>query len=141
MRIGFTGTQKGMRKEQKKKFTLVLADLTSRQRTNEFLHGNCIGADEEAAVIAGNLGLFLVAFPCNLTSKQSTIGSHECRGVKAPLDRNRDIVDECDVLIICPYTFTDIVRSGTWFTYRYAESEGKRTITIFPDGEVIERKG
>jgi outer membrane protein insertion porin family len=57
-----------------------------------------------------------------------------------PLDRNRAIVDSCDVLIACPKG-PEEQRSGTWATVRYARKQKKRIVIIWPDGEVTEEKG
>lgn len=53
MLIGFTGTQSGMTLWQKEQLLIRLRDLGC----TEFVHGDCIGADEEANTIAYALGI------------------------------------------------------------------------------------
>jgi predicted Rossmann fold nucleotide-binding protein DprA/Smf involved in DNA uptake len=55
---------------------------------------------------------------------------------KAPLDRNRDIVDAAAVLIAAPKEMTETLRSGTWATVRYARKQGKQVWIVWPDGTV-----
>jgi hypothetical protein len=44
MKIGFTGTRKGMSQHQKEQFVLKMFELDP----SEFRHGDCEGADAEA---------------------------------------------------------------------------------------------
>ena len=44
MKVGFTGTQKGMTERQFDIFAAVISEL----QPEEFHHGDCIGADEQA---------------------------------------------------------------------------------------------
>ena len=46
MKISFTGTRKGMTENQKRLFLACL----DRDEVEEFNHGDCIGADEDARV-------------------------------------------------------------------------------------------
>jgi hypothetical protein len=41
------------------------------------------------------------------------------------LDRNKDIVNSCDILIACPENDIEVLRSGTWSTIRYAKKINK----------------
>lgn len=51
---------------------------------------------------------------------------------RAPyLERNKHIVDNCEIMIACPKEVEHTVRSGTWSTIRYAWRV-KRKITIIP---------
>ncbi len=53
---------------------------------------------------------------------------------KPYLERNRDIVDASEVLIACPSTREEVMRSGTWATVRYARKKGMKITLIFRDG-------
>jgi len=62
------------------------------------------------------------------------LGGEEFREPKPPLVRNRDIVDECDLLVACPGSDHEELRSGTWACIRYARKVKRKTIIIWPDG-------
>ncbi len=133
MKVGFTGTQKGM---------------TLKQRTNaqeyirggiEFHHGDCKGADEQANFIASCRGLRIVIHPPNKSAKRAfcvTNSKGEVRPTKGYIERNHDIVDETDMLVATPSTMKEEVRSGTWATIRYARKQNKKIIILFPSGTI-----
>lgn len=136
VKVGFTGTQGGMRGVQK----FVVENNLLRFWTPDswFHHGVCIGADEEAATTAKDLGYKLHGHPPINTSKMSTILSDVSSPPGEYLDRNRDIVDECDLLVAAPATMRAVVRSGTWFTWRYAVKLRRPRILVYPDGSFRE---
>jgi len=135
--VGFTGTKKGMAAPQE----LRLRDMLTwyhEHGASEFHHGDCVGADAEAAEIAREVGYRLVCHPAEDKSKRAMIPSDEVHKPKPYLDRNRDIVDACDILFAAPHQPQDVgevTRSGTWATVRYARKVERRTTTIWPDGE------
>jgi predicted Rossmann fold nucleotide-binding protein DprA/Smf involved in DNA uptake len=134
MKIGFTGSRHGMTSKQ----MVEVRRLLCRPFT-EFHYGGCVGADAEAAQIAANRpGAKLVLHPPSNSTMlaEVSLASHEMRPAKPYLQRNRDIVDETDMLIAAPHGMTEELRSGTWATIRYARKL-KRPITIcWPDGFV-----
>lgn len=136
MRVGFTGTQEGMKVKQAKKLKKVLLDLM-RHMVNEFHHGDCIGADEEAhEIVSRDIGCEIVIHPPKNNSKRAwcKAGQVRFREQKEYLARNKDIVDSTEILVACPKGPEEI-RSGTWSTVRYAKKRGKRVLVIKPDGE------
>lgn len=133
MRISFTGTRKGMTSEQKAHFEKIL--LFSK--ASLFTHGDCVGADADAHVIARKLGVKIHKRPCNIKSQRAWMAGGECiADPEEPLPRNRKIVDDGKVLVACPGLLTEEMRSGTWATVRYARKQGKRIILLWPDGTV-----
>lgn len=117
MTIGFTGTQQGMTRKQKR----ALTNLLDSCKPTSFHHGDCIGADEEAHYIAQKLGIPIVIHPPSKSAKRAF-----CKGWKKMClpkdyeDRNKDIVLQTDLLVGCPATCEEEVRSGTWSTIRFA---------------------
>jgi hypothetical protein len=111
----------------------LLDAIVYNDRPTEFHHGDCVGADAEAHDIATQRCVRVVIHPptedrlrafCDVTNGQ----------VLKPrpyIDRNHDIVDSCDVLVAAPRTDTELVRSGTWATIRYARKQGK-LVSILP---------
>lgn len=138
MKIGFTGTRRGMSERQVETLFKFLREAT------EFHHGRCLGADEQALRIAKIVswqqikmeygGIWTVAHPSNLSAWTSQVESDETREPKPPLLRNQDIVNECSRLLACPGGMAEVIRSGTWSTIRYARGIARDRRIIWPDG-------
>lgn len=139
MRVGFTGTQDGMTEAQDEALD---AWLLSHDDIAWFHHGDCIGSDKQAHDAALGNGINIAIHPPSDSSKRAwCMGAREVRDPKPYLDRNHDIVDECDVLIATPKTFIEVLRSGTWATIRYALKRGKPVTIIWPNGSVYSEGG
>lgn len=121
MKVGFTGTRKGMTEAQKEAVRYLLVQMNVTQ----LHHGGCVGADLEAAEIARSLGVETVEH------------LPKTPGAKALLDRNKDIVCATGYLIACPHQREEILRSGTWATVRYGRKYGSSVIIIQPNGEIV----
>ncbi len=120
MIIGFTGTQKGMNKSQAAQVRTILFDIGP----SEVHHGGCVGADSEFHAIALELNLWIVLHPPIIKDRQGIHEAHIVKPRRSYLERNKDIVDDCDMIIACPVQRYEIRRSGTWSTVRYARSLG-----------------
>lgn len=139
MKVGFTGTQVGMSKYQIDAVADYLAELTKRGEGDEAHHGKCIGADVQFHNLAHQLGYFIVGYPCNIYSKQSQVIVCDMeREEKPPLERNKDIVGTCDILLATPKEYHEITRSGTWSTIRFARRIGRKHMIILPDGTLLQ---
>ncbi len=129
MIIGFTGTRKGMTDAQCSHIEFILMQLGC----SEFHHGDCVGADSQAAYLVRSLGTIkIVAHPPvreNFRAKVPLRPMDRSLVPKPYLQRNHDIVDACDHLLVAPKSNEEEQRSGTWATYRYARSCG-RPITM-----------
>jgi hypothetical protein len=132
--IGFTGTQNGMTLQQKEKLRELLS--IERLSHNEFHHGDCIGSDEQACLIAVEAGFKLFCHPPNNPSKRAFVKSDFFFAEKSYLERNHDIVDSCNKLYAAPEGFEEELRSGTWSTIRYAKQNKKQVIIIYPNGKI-----
>lgn len=131
MKIGFTGTQDGMRSAQLATFARIL-----QSRFGEFHHGDCIGSDKQSHEVARDWGFKIILHPPSNPSKRAFCQADEVREKKPYLDRNKDIVKETEELIATPSGFEEELRSGTWSTVRYARKLGRRVTIIWPDGSV-----
>ena len=164
MKIGFTGTRQGMTEAQKLTFGSEFKRLQARASERmaiyasgprcvwkppsdctieAFHHGDCLGADVEASRLVRSLPnsfLRVVAHPCNLEAQCAFSYAHEYRDMKKPLERNRDIVNECDVLFAAPGGMVEERRSGTWATIRYARKQEKPLCIVWPDGTTTQER-
>lgn len=133
--IGFTGTQQGMTKPQFASFFKVYEELSG---VKEFHHGDCIGSDAEAHVVARTHGSWIVIHPPNSFSKRAFCKADVYRQPKPYLERNKDIVTDTEFMIAAPKQMAEVRRSGTWATIRYARKMGREIFIVYPDGIVEE---
>jgi hypothetical protein len=136
---GFTGTQHGMTTAQHTTLTEFLSRLSGRLA--EFHHGDCIGADEEAAAIMRRLSrgvtppTRIICHPPQNEAKRSALRLwDEARPALPYLQRNKVVVDETSVLLAAPGQANNVLRSGTWSTIRYAQQLGRPVHLFLPDG-------
>lgn len=130
MIVGFTGTQVGMSKSQ---LGLLRHVFLGVDPVDEVHHGDCVGADEELDAYVRTLGGVLIVIhpPSNPSKRAFCFQPGDVQRPERPyLDRNRDIVDACDVLVAAPRTDQEELRSGTWSTVRYARSVGRRVVVL-----------
>ena len=132
--VGFTGTRKGMAMRQK----AVCYQLMSGMGMSSFHHGDCVGADEEAAVYAMVMGGVETHShpPWARKVRAFTTGNTVVHKPAPYLERNREIVDMTTVLIACPDGMGERTRSGTWYTVRYARAADKQIAIVWPNGTV-----
>ena len=142
MIMGFTGTRDGMTPRQKRQFEAIVRRLTP----TEFHHGDCIGADDEAATIVHRvrsnapLDIFGTQPKIKIVRHPPVKGRYRANNVYAEetrqelpyLERNANIAYECDILIATPKEREEQARRGTWHTIRQAWKRGKPTIILSP---------
>jgi len=134
--VGFTGTKNGMTDSQKFELVEYLRYLKAQGYT-EFRHGDCIGADAQAAGLAKQIGFILICHPGHPKDKDNTMYraftkfNDEVRESKPFIARDHDIVDETERMIATP-AGEEQVRSGTWTTIRYAKKKGREVRIIMP---------
>lgn len=137
MKLGITAARCGTVVAQLD--TLECTIRNYREVMNEFHHGCCIGGDEEGVVAAYNEKYHIVGYPPLIRKYVSTIAeslSHVLLDPEEYLQRNKNIVDAVDLLIVAPDSFEPRARSGTWSTYRYAQRTEVPRLIIWPDGTV-----
>lgn len=130
--IGITGTQRGLTEKQ----FLSLQNLLRVLHMNKIHAGDCVGVDAETILLVKELRpeVITVGHPPTNPRKRAFLTYDEERKPLDYIPRNHAIVDESDYLIACPKEFTEVLRSGTWATIRYAREMGKSVIIILPDG-------
>ena len=126
--LGFTGSRHGMTEGQK-------ATVASLVRNFAYLHhGDCIGADSDAHDIGMSDGALLCVHPPNDPRLRAYRPADLLYDEKPYHDRNRDIVNACDLLVATPAETSEQPSGGTWYTVRYAREVGKETVIVWPDG-------
>lgn len=131
MQVGFTGTREGMTRGQHDKINM----LFKATATSEFHHGDCVGSDSQAHNIVrrhANEAKIIVHPPTDDKYRAFCSGD-EIREPDSYLFRNHAIVLESELLIATPKEFTEITRSGTWATVRYARAQGVPVLLILPE--------
>ena len=128
--VGFTGSRLGMTHKQ-------IAEVIERleeYKPDYVRHGDCLGADAQFHDLCLAYGKCQIVIhpPTNTSMRAYCKGAHVMVEPKPYLGRNRDIVIGSHILIACPFTEVEELRSGTWSTIRYAEKTGTEIIIIFP---------
>lgn len=134
--VGITGTRHGLTDAQTSVLRQFL-ELFRRKGYTDFVHGDCKGVDVEAAAIAASLGFNIHTRPSQLRTRGVFTGPHTLYTPRGALERNKDIVDQADVMLAFPETATEQRRSGTWHAIRYAKAQQKPLRIVCPDGSIV----
>ena len=147
-KVGYTGTQHGMSPEQEATLERLLRlhyDLVRGFEITEAHHGDCEGGDEEFHHVFSRIDDQwldkVVIHPPDIAKKRAMMicRTENLREQKYYTARNKDIVDETDVLFAAPHdVIHDSCRHGTCSTVRYArkhrDKTGKSIVIIGRDG-------
>lgn len=133
IKFGFTGTRTGLNSNQIDKIIELFEDTIKQNKIIELHHGDCVGADNEIHKICEKMidkgkAINIVIHPPSNKKLRAFCKSSFIREMKPYLDRNKDIVDESDILIACPFSDEEQLRSGTWSTVRYARKKNKKIL-------------
>lgn len=131
MKIGITGTRKGMTPHQ---FEMVKQYLELQYQPGaEFHHGDCVGVDAEAALLAREIGYKIIGYPGpDQDGLRAFVECDESKEPQSHFKRNRNIVDSCDVLLVVPLQMERQTQGGTWYTYSYAQKKNRQVVLIYP---------
>lgn len=136
MIVGITGTRNGMTDAQRKEVRQVLHDLAYHASEDgivpHFHHGDCVGVDVEAAAIAEEFGYVVIGHPPAKNDLRGFYKSHIIKPSKGYFERNRDIVDSVDVMLVVPKETSPQSRGGTWYTHDYAVKQNKPISIFYP---------
>jgi hypothetical protein len=142
MIIGVTGTRNGMNPRQ----NIIAWDFLNKQfyiaqKTEiirpEFHHGDCKGVDEQTAAMAMKIGYYVVCHPPFNKLLRAFQISNISRHEYSYLRRNRNIVDECHMLLVIPKEQSPQLKGGTWYTHDYALKTNKPVFVVYPKEEWI----
>lgn len=141
MIVAFTGTRNGLTPAQERTLAVLLTNL----KPGIFFHGGCRGADLHAEVVCLRCDhvMTIRCFPGddkqlqNALKRKTNVDKHHNLqySIWSPqpyLVRNRDMVDQADLLIAAPSSLVEERSSGTWSTVRYARKVGKPVVVLDP---------
>lgn len=131
--LGFTGSRRGMTPAQR---NTVHCFLTSLPDLDSVVHGGAIGADATFDQLARHLNIERLILPSNIPSQTMADQGSQWLAPQPPLTRNHNIVDACSFMLATPAEYSEIVRSGTWATIRYARRQRIPVYIIWPDGRI-----
>jgi hypothetical protein len=132
MKLGMTGSRQGISAEA----LMVLNIFLAKNDVTEGHHGDCVGADLDFHNQLVLNDIRIIIHPPDNDSNRSFCESNVIKPVKPYLTRNKNIVNETDMLIAFPATKDEIIRSGTWSTIRYAKRMNTKVLIIFLDGMI-----
>lgn len=137
--VGFTGTRAGMTPAQAEAVDALLGRLAAREpgRALSGLHGDCVGADAEFDALCKRRRIAVKIRPASIPEMRAHCDSEAIAAPKPPLVRNREIVADSEVLIACPRTREEVLRSGVWATIRAMRRKGGPVYLVAPDGELV----
>lgn len=130
--LGITGTRNGMSDKQK----LVVKLIAGFLLPDEAHHGDCVGADSEFHDIIREVcnAIIVVHPPINKSHVANKMGDFTMPD-KEYMKRNKDIVNESDIMLATPFEFEERGRgSGTWAAIRYTRKVHKPLVIVWPDG-------
>ena len=140
--IGFTGSRSGLSAGQRRTFENFLKEMSKRavrSRDNLLVvHGDCVGADADVGGVCKSLSVPTATRPANMPHMRALTSTAALAPPEDPLLRNKKIVDDCNMLVACPSSATEVLRSGTWATIRAGRKAKKQVFVITPDGFMFE---
>jgi len=133
MQVGVTGSREGINGHQDINLSLWITDHT----IDTFRHGDCVGADVDvaASISVSYPKCKIVCHPPEKSVLRGYFESDEYWPEKSYFARNRDIVDNSDILLGFPSHYNK-TSGGTWYTINYATRNNVETFIFYPDGKV-----
>lgn len=148
MKLGYTGTRRGMTISQWGTIQDLMTELWVPGKRNEWHDGDAIGGDDQAhksaEMLKSRFSTELHGHPCNKPDQRAFNDFDFLHEIKAPLVRNRDMVNVTETFLAAPYEYKNVPRgSGTWATIRYCAQVERVTWLVWPNGKaelLVERK-
>ena len=134
-RVGFSGTREGMTKAQAAAVAITLRDLGA----THLHHGDCVGCDADAHLLARALGVAVELHPPSNPSLRAFCEMRPGEVVRPAVPyahRNRIIAHDTAALIACPKEEHGEHGGGTWMTVGFGRREGMPLAIIRPSGRV-----
>ena len=133
MKVGITGTRNGLSDQQ----LIFVRTHIPWKEIKEMHTGDCIGVDEQLFHHGAAAGIKQIGHPPIKDDVRAFCSFDVERELKNYFARNRDIVDESEVLYGFPPTEEDAGKGGTWYTINYGRKVDKPVYIVTPSGNVI----
>ncbi len=104
------------------------------------LHGDCVGADADFDAICKRRAIAVRIRPADVPGMRAGCDSEAIAEPRPPLVRNREIVADSELLIACPRTREEVLRSGVWATIRAMRRRGGAIYLVAPDGTLVRER-
>ena len=138
---GETGTRNGATRLQ----VASVGWLWSRYDIKELHDGDCIGTDAQLYHLARSLKVpSAVIHPPTNPKNRAWCGNEgnrpemsvTFRAEKGYFIRDRDVVDESEVMVACPKQYMELGKmpGGTWYTINYTRRVKKPLAIVWPNG-------
>lgn len=136
VRLMVTGTREGMSSEQVDSFANIL--VNSFDKVEVFLHGDCVGVDEQAHYLVRDiLDCRIETYPALVREKYRAYTKPDRIHVRMkPLARNKEMIARSTFCIAIPKTIQR-QEGGTWHTYRHAKLAGLDVVLISRNGVIV----
>lgn len=131
--VTVTGTRRGATQHQLN----GLVSAWRKDRPDLMLNGSCKGVDAQASLEARDLGILFELYPAfeiGTATRADIKGAVMVHPIQPPLVRNKIMVNRCELVYALPGEMHEVQRSGTWHAIRYARSQDRPIVIIFPDG-------
>jgi hypothetical protein len=136
MKVGFVGSKYGGNEFQQD----LLRDLLLAMEPCEVHHGDRVGADVQMHDICRELNIPVIIHPpAHKELRSFCEGYKKCHEPKSYISRNKDIVNDTDIVIAMPDTLSESFKSDTWSTIRYAKKYLRPLVVIMLDGTIVEK--
>lgn len=135
--VGYSGTSRGMTDNQLNRLRDLMTEIKSRTTGPHWLHhGDCVGGDAQAHRIARQLSFYIYLHPPLVQTHRAFCDWDQRDPAMDFLVRDDEITRwSHGGLIAAPRQATEVLRSGTWTTVRYALKRGRSVTVIAPSGE------
>lgn len=140
MIIGFTGTREGATTEQIDTLKFVLSSISTTYTIQLGLHGGAKGADAQFWDVLLDKKIEFDEYSAYPSKDSFSAGklNRKIHKPKLPLSRNKDIVNDSNIMIAMPFQPEEQFRGGTWSTIRYCRKISHPLYVIYPDGSYTE---
>jgi hypothetical protein len=138
--IGVTASRRGPTDRQRESLFGWVEQSTHIHEQLLLIHGDCVGGDKSAHLVAVSLGLSTGIHPPvgdRFRAFCEPTGSHGyIRQPKGYFPRDRDIVMACNELIVMPMSLDWSFEGGTRYTHDYAVKMNRTRVMIWRDGRL-----